>query len=424
MADEEEFVALTRSVEEEEDTPSLSSTTSSSFKSSSSHRPVLPTTTPTVASALASATTAAAREKGVASASSSSSSWFRIKQILALALFIVLIVYLYHHELTTPNRLHPSMTKGPSKSATTTSSSSSSNTDSFGTNIMVCPSQLNEARNDQTLKWYKDNIQVQNNTSTTTWTDEQVEKLKNEKIDGWKRTYHQLKAFKKDWKIRHFTSLQSGDSIFESACGKGINLLFTLELLKENLGIENLNVYGIEYREDAAVIANGMLRRALPGIGSQLGSICQADATNLSFIPSESFDLSYTGYIEPLEDPLNIAEELGRELKFEDLCDNDKNLDWARKKLRKLDQSAQEDWYAAWVKELVRITKRGKPIVIEEISLPMCEDEYDWGGVKREWWKEAAIKYKWDIDVESIYMEGLKKSKEDSRYNLFMRKNK
>lgn len=153
-----------------------------------------------------------------------------------------------------------------------------------------------------------------------------------------------------------------------------------------------------------------------------MGSICQADATNLSFIPSETFDLSYTGYIEPLQDPLNIAEELGRELKFEDLCGQEKT-NWARNKLRILDQSAQEDWYAAWVNELVRITKRGKPIVIEEISLPMCDNEYDWGGVKKEWWRKAAINYKWDVDIESIYMEGLKKSEQDTRYNLFMRKN-
>lgn len=352
---------------------------------------------------------------------SNSIAWAKVTKICLLVLFIVSMVFLYNHELFNFNNRNCSVISSPPITTDKVNDATSSRNAGFSAPVIVCPSQLNEAKNDQTLKWYKDNVKVQNNTSA--WTLEQVENLKKQKIDGWKRTYHQLKAFKKDWKVRQFSSLKSGDSIFESACGKGINLLFTVELLKEHLGIDNLHVSGIEYRQDAAIIANGMLRTALPAVGSHLGSICQADATNLSFIPSETFDLSYTGYIEPLEDPLNIAEELGRELKFEDICGDDQGKNWARKKLRTLDQNAQEEWYAAWVKELVRITKRGKPIVIEEISLPMCENEYDWGGVKKEWWREAALKYKWDVDVDSIHIEGLKKSDEDTRYNLFMRKN-
>jgi hypothetical protein len=414
MADTEEFIPLTSS--------SLTSDAGGTerggrfFITSSSSSPEKTTTN------ISTKTTNNGR---TAKTSASGTAWTKVTKIFLLILFIVSMMFLYNHELTKFNNHNCSVVSYPSTAgiasnddATVGANRVGHGATTVGPRGIICPSQLNEARNDQTLKWYKDNVKVQN--KTVAWTVDQVENLKKEKIDGWKRNYHQLKAFKKDWKVRHFSSLKSGDSIFESACGKGINLLFTVELLKEQLGIENLQVSGIEYRQDAAVIADSMLRTALPMVGSQVGSICQADATNLSFIPSETFDLSYTGYIEPLEDPLNIGKELGRELKFEDVCNQENN--WARNKLRILDQNAQEDWYAAWVKELVRITKRGKPIVIEEISLPMCENEYDWGGVKKDWWREAAIKYKWDVDVDSIYIEGLKKSDEDSRYNLFMRK--
>lgn len=186
----------------------------------------------------------------------------KILKIFLLVLLIVLMVSLYNHELTKFNGRNCSSIPYPPP---TSDSSTTTTTTGFGHGDIMCPSQLKEARNDQTLKWYKDNVKVQKNP--VAWTAEQVENLKKEKIDGWNRNYHQLKAFKKDWKIRHFSSLKSGDSIFESACGKGINLLFTVELLKEHLGIENLHVSGIEYRQDAAVIANSMLRTALPIVG-------------------------------------------------------------------------------------------------------------------------------------------------------------
>jgi len=175
----------------------------------------------------------------------------------------------------------------------------------------------------------------------------------------------------------------------------------------------------------------------LPRIVSQLGSpLCIGDATNLFFVPSESFDLAFTGYIDPLEDALNLQEVLGHELINEDLCgeeqeegDEDKEvneLDWALKKLNMLDQEAQEDWHASWVSELIRIAKKGKPIIIEEVAHPRCNAPSDWGGVSKEWWTEVAVsKYGWDVDVNSIYIENMMKTKGENsgRYIVYMEKN-
>lgn len=198
-----------------------------------------------------------------------------------------------------------------------------------------------------------------------------------------------------------FSSFESGDTIFESACGRGFNLLMTVEIFKKELGIENISVYGIDYVESSVLLANEILSTALKPIGSQLGSpICRGDATNLFFIPDGSFDLVFTGYIDPIVDPLNIKSELGRQFKNEDICDMTDPKNWAYATLAKLDQKAQEDWYTAWVTELVRIAKKGSPVVIEEVSHELCDSPLDWGGVSEIWWAEATEKYNWDIDIE------------------------
>lgn len=85
-----------------------------------------------------------------------------------------------------------------------------------------------------------------------------------------------------------------------------------------------------------------------------------------------------------------------------------------------LDQKAQEDWYATWVSELVRIVKPGKPVLIENVGFPYCDDFEDYGGVTKEWWRLAISNYGWDIDVDSLLM---KNNKNDGRYHVFMRRN-
>lgn len=128
------------------------------------------------------------------------------------------------------------------------------------------------------------------------------------------------------------------------------------------------------------------------------------------------------GYIDQLVDPYDIFNTTinpDTSDAIEDLCKakGDKS-DWAKAKLVDLDQRAQEDWFAKWVSELVRIVKPGKSVLIENVVMPLCDDLNDWGGVRREWWRSAVSKYKWDVDIDSISTWGKK-----TRYNVSMRKN-
>ena len=245
----------------------------------------------------------------------------------------------------------------------------------------------------------------------------EIEKLKGEEFDGWRRNYESLKKEKRKWKSQMFKSLRPGDSLFEVACGIGFNLLLTIEILKE-IGIEDINVYGIDYVQSSVDLANQILETALPPLKSNLGSpICRGDASNLFFVEDESFDMVFTGYIDPIVDPLGMESELGREPELEDFCYGKKG-DWEKKMLAKLDQKKQEDWYSSWIVEMIRIAKKGAPIIVEEISLPICDDPTDWGGVSKKWWAEAISTYGWDINVDSIVFDD-----ESPRYALFMRKN-
>ena len=118
---------------------------------------------------------------------------------------------------------------------------------------------------------------------------------------------------------------------------------------------------------------------------------------------------------------------MGHEPSPNEICHTEENpLHWAAKRLGELQQEATEDWFAKWVSELVRIAKPGKPIIVEEVALPICGGApEDWGGVAKEWWKPAVIKYKWDVDIDSIVTKMHKKDEKnvETRYNVFMRKN-
>ena len=82
-----------------------------------------------------------------------------------------------------------------------------------------------------------------------------------------------------------------------------------------------------------------------------------------------------------------------------------------------------EEWYAQWVEELIRITKPGKAIIIEQVSLPTCLDSNDWGGVDKTWWHRAAKQYEWNVDVESIVLRSMyEDKKEGKRYHVYMEK--
>lgn len=261
-------------------------------------------------------------------------------------------------------------------------------------------------------------------------TEDQIFKLKNNTYDGSDWNYYQFKEVMADWKMRYGKLLKSGDKIFESACGIGINLLMTVDVLETNSSIKDLEVYGAEYRASSTADANNILGQLLPKTGNAtLGTdICRGDATDMFFVPSNSFDLAFTGYIDPIQDPLNLEKDLGRKVKWEDLCEENGEPTENGKR----DQAAVEEWYAKWVAELIRIAKPGKPIAIEQVSLPTCKDDLDWGGVNRGWWNYAVMKYGWDINIFSIqikevypkdiYPRNVYLKGRTERYNVYMEK--
>jgi len=252
-----------------------------------------------------------------------------------------------------------------------------------------------------------------------------IANFRDTQYDDWGLSYTRMKEGMTPWKQRAFVPhIQSGDKIYESAIGQGLNAYMTLELLREQKpSLQGVSLYGNEYLLASTVRANEFFDRLLPAVNVQKGNICVGDSTNISYVPSNSFDLVYTGYILPIGNPLQFDQpdkdpfsiNHGR---YHELCDG---TEWRDVTLRELAQRKQEDFYAAWTGEMIRIAKPGHPIIVEHVSQPKCDDRDDWGGVAKSWWYEAIERYNWPIDPDSIFME------DDhiyafSRYHVFMRK--
>lgn len=241
--------------------------------------------------------------------------------------------------------------------------------------------------------------------------------------DDWVRTYEQMKTGMYDWKTKYFApNLNDGDSIYESACGIGLNLYLTLEILNEVKGLESLVLYGNDIVEASTQYANYLFEKA-PPFGSKKGTICTGDSDNLDFVPSDAFDFVYTGFISPIMDVLDIDHRWqGNRGYLLDLCEK-RVTDWKARKLSDIAQQKQNDWHAKWVSELVRIAKPGKSIAIEQVNSPFCEDRNDFGGVAKEWWRSAVKEYEWDVDPDSIVFQDDTIYPKYKRYHVYMRKN-
>mmetsp|Transcript_10952 Transcript_10952/g.15670 ORF Transcript_10952/g.15670 Transcript_10952/m.15670 type:complete len:357 (-) Transcript_10952:50-1120(-) len=281
-----------------------------------------------------------------------------------------------------------------------------------------CPTHVKQAENfDQDSFNEAYNEETKKLTSNVT---KFLETFRTEGFDNWGHTYEDVKKGMHKWKATKFPpNIKSGETIFESACGIGLNLYMTLEILAES-GITNLQVFGNEYLPLSANKANVVFEHAPPS-KAKLGKICAADSTDLSFVPSDSFHLVYTGYISPLLDPIdfNTGDVDENYSKYEHLCEM-KN-DTVSQKVVELAQEKQNTFYGKWVAEMVRIAKPGAAIIIEQVSFPYCEEYWDWGGVNTEWWLPAIDMYGWDIDPNSIEMETDTIFKH--RYHVFLRKN-
>ena len=267
-------------------------------------------------------------------------------------------------------------------------------------------------------------------------------------FDGWGKSYTKIKKGSKPFKEKYYPKyLKEGSHLYESACGIGLNLYMTLEIVRPITGI---TVYGNEYVPESAekarrvVLADGVIPA-----GNRQGTICAGDSTNLTHVPSGAFDLVYTGYLTPNMDTLGLHPEdpeFDDWGAYDDLCDayrryqnnigsgNDNNSKTRKKdRLRKNDWMGnylwnvmverQRDWYGRWVSEMARIAKPGVPVIVEQVSIPYCLNQYDWGGVVKEWWHEAAEKntYGWNVDPDSIEM--MDDTIHEHRYHVFMLKN-
>lgn len=145
------------------------------------------------------------------------------------------------------------------------------------------------------------------------------------------------------------------------------------------------------------------------------GKICRGDSSNLDFVSSSAFDFVYTGYIDPIMNPLHVElDDDGLEYST-NLC---KSSDEKDVKQAEEEQASQEAWYRLWVEELIRIAKPGKVIAIESGAESICTLGADWGGVDKSWWAEAIGKYGWDVDPGSLFVQ----DGDHGRYHTMMRK--
>jgi hypothetical protein len=242
-------------------------------------------------------------------------------------------------------------------------------------------------------------------------------------FDGWGHSYEEVKQEMYHWKSRMFRDLKDGAAIYESACGIGLNMYMTLEILEQEFGLTNIAVYGNEYVPESVDIArevwNVDRRKSLPCSAVQ-GRICTGDSTDLHHVPSAAFDLVYTGYLTPSMDPLH----------FNGTIDDNYNRltkicrakgDPEQVKLAVKAQGSQDDWYGQWVGEMIRIAKPGAPVIVEQVSYPFCQAHFDWGGVDQDFWGPAIKRYQWDVDPDSIVFE--KDTIFRKRYHVFMKKN-
>jgi hypothetical protein len=260
--------------------------------------------------------------------------------------------------------------------------------------------------------------------------------FRDHKFDGWNDNFKENKE-KLRGTVKEFfvPNIKQGDHIYESACGLGLNLYATLEIIHEEANITDITVHGNEYIEQNAEKANAILNfltreqdDAKPP--NHVGTICQGDSTNLSFVPSNAYDLVFTGFITPLFDPLEIGKNFSTNLDImREMCRSKsgwkkEDNSWKDKLLMDLAQERQDDWYGGWVNEMIRIAKPDAPVIVEEIALPLCNGgSFDYGGVARDLWKRKGPSvYGWDIDPRSVKL-WTNRRYGDNRYHVFMRKN-
>jgi hypothetical protein len=258
------------------------------------------------------------------------------------------------------------------------------------------------------------------------------EHFHNLQFDGWDATYDEYKEAMRKWKLDLIQSLfgdqgymeRTGDHsdtttdvwVYESASGIGLNLRLTVEIWNEatttttNTGSQqqeplNVAVFGNDYVEESVHVAQ-YLWKTVPPPGGQYGKMCQGDSTQIhQWVPPNTFDVVFTGFVTPLHDPLHLGlsdYELDRY--YAALCSSTDPADVAQAQLL---QDRQNDWFANWTSEMLRITRPGGVVAVEMISYPTCDDLDEWGGVASDWWTDSrtALRYHWPVDSATIVVQ-------------------
>lgn len=300
-----------------------------------------------------------------------------------------------------------------------------------GNRLLTCPRiQDLEATNDSGESFDEYYGKVSRNITTDK--NDFLATFRTKDYDGWGKTYDVMKEGMKPFKSEYFLPyLKKGSKIYESACGIGLNLLMTLEILQEESGKSNgspgtaITVYGNEYVQESVELSDMVLGKGVLPAGNRRGAVCQGDSTNLSHVPSDAFDLVFTGYITPIQDPLGIdqTDDWGKYTAICRTLKDARKYDWMGQALWNIALEKQHDWYGKWVGEMARIAKPGAPVIVEQVSQNYCTNQDDWGGVNMTFWHQAAADntYNWNIDPDSIEM--VDDTLHGMRYHVFMLKN-
>lgn len=220
---------------------------------------------------------------------------------------------------------------------------------------LECPQQIDKAPNDVIDYFaYYDEWNAE-------YRDNGLAGFRDRPYGGRGDTFNDMKVKAKKFKVEAFgANLQPGDVIYESAMGEGFNLLLTLEILDEELGLKDLHAMGNDYLAESVEIARNVFETT-----GRNGTFCRGDSTNLAFVPDAMFDLGYCGCIDPQADPLQLSDKtVSTDDRYELSRERCRSNDPEVQKTATAEQRAQEEWHAKFVTELLRIVKPGKPVII------------------------------------------------------------
>lgn len=283
---------------------------------------------------------------------------------------------------------------------------------------MTCPKPVDHIAN------YADSFDeyIEDIPNRTAHLADYLQNFRELEFDSWYLPYANVAKGMHHWKSTHLANeLQSGAKIYESACGIGLNLFMTMEVLAE-LGVTNVEVYGNEFMAESVEMANAVLDQLAPTAGGgRKGMICQGDSSSLQHVPSDTFDLVYTGYLSYLDDPVGFNKSMEENRRRTSMLCRSDSTDWRDERLLQLGEEVQGKWISTWMTEMIRIAKPGQPVIVEQMRRPgPCHGYRNVRGISEAWWGPAIEHFGWGVDPASLEFED--DTLYGDRYHVKMRK--